>query len=83
MGDFHTPITSRARGGLERGTDRVGQDFLIAGHRGVEDHLSGLRALATKVRSAQGRSIFEGENAAFGFAGIGHHFNVVLGRDDV
>jgi len=41
---------------------RIGEDLLIAGHRGVETHLPGCRSLRAKSVAAEHRTVFEGEN---------------------
>ena len=40
----------------------IGQDFLIAGHRGVETHLPGCRSLRSKSVATEHRTVFKGEN---------------------
>jgi len=39
---------------------RVGQDFLIAGHRGIETDFATRRRACAKALSAKNRAVFEG-----------------------
>ncbi len=45
------------------GIGRIGQDLLVAGHRGVEDQLAGDHGCAAEAAAGEDRSVLQGENA--------------------
>ena len=44
------------------GIGGVGEDFLVAGERGIEDHLSGTLGGRTKTPAFEDGAVFQGEN---------------------
>ena len=47
------------------GVARVGQDLLIAGHRGVKDHLAERLAIGAKRRTHKSASVFKNQGSLY------------------